>query len=426
MAAEFPRARARVPVRADFLLTGISQLVTCAGTGADMLGTIDDAALAAHQGLIVWCGPASTVASNVQLASDALDLDAGDRLVLPGLVDSHAHLVYAGLRADEQAARLAGQPYDPLPGQGRGIQRSINATRASSSDELLALSLRRVNRMASYGTTTVEAKTGYGCDLESELRSLEVIARLQEKTALHVVATLLAAHVVPEEQANRRTEYVEMVVRDLLPRARDMARFCDVWCDPGAFDAAEARLILSEAKRLGYRLKLHASELDFGPGPALGVELGATSIDHVDYLSDADIEALAGGSTVAVVLPGTCFSLQMALRPPVRTMLSRGIAVALASDLNPGTCYCENLQMMVVLATHEMGMTPEEAILGVTLRGAQALSMDNQVGSLVVGKHCDLVVFDAESYLELPYHFGGNLVLATVVAGQVVSGGLGA
>lgn len=415
-------------IAADFLLTNVSRLVTLAPAtvpgAAGALGIVEHGALAARAGTIVWIEPEEALASHVAVESvpPSRRLDAGGCAVLPGFVDSHTHLVFAGERSEEFQLRHAGVSYEELARRGGGILNTVRATRAASYDALLGMARERLHSFAAHGTTTVEAKTGYGLDLAAEERCLEVAAALSREPDLPaVVSTFLGAHTIPPEyraSPEQRDTYVDLVCNEMLPRFAGQARFCDVFCERTAFAVEETRRILLRARELGYALKLHANQLGATGGATLAAELGATSADHLDYASDAELTALRDADVTATLLPGCSFSLSTPY-PSGRRLLDMGLRVALATDFNPGTSYSENMQMMIALAVSAMGMTLDEALIAATLGGAHALGMEHEVGSLDVGKRCDLIVLRGRDERELAYHFGVNLVAKTVLRGQV-------
>lgn len=415
-------------VVADFVLTHVSRLVTLAPEtvhgAAGALGIVERGALAARAGTIVWVGPEEALAAAVAVEGvpPGGRLDAGGRAVLPGFVDSHTHLVFAGERSEEFQLRHAGVSYEELALRGGGILNTVRATRAASYDELLALARTRLRSFAAHGTTTVEAKTGYGLDLAVEERCLEVAAALSREPDLpSVVSTFLGAHTIPPEYRatpEGRDAYVDLVCNEMLPRFAGHARFCDVFCERTAFTVPEARRILLRARELGYALKLHANQLGATGGAGLAAELGATSADHLDFATDDELAALREAGVTATLLPGCSFSLSTPY-PSGQRLLDAGLRIALATDFNPGTSYSENMQMMIALAVSAMGMTLDEALIAATLGGAHALGMEREAGSLDIGKRCDLVVLRGSDERELAYHFGVNLVAQTVLHGHI-------
>jgi imidazolonepropionase len=415
---------------ADFVLTGISRLVTVAPDryGSGPLGVITQGALAAYEGRIVWVGPEADLAQ--ALAIEALPAesrhDAGGRAVLPGFVDSHTHFVFAGARAEEFQLRHAGVAYEELARQGRGILSTVRATRAAPAETLLALGRSRLESFAAHGTTTVEGKTGYGLDPESEARCLTVMRTLAAAPNLPtVVPTFLGAHTLPpeyREHPSDRDAYVELICDQMLPAFAADARFCDVFCERTAFTVEEARRILAQARALGYALKLHANQLGPTGGARLAAELGAVSADHLDFASDEELDRLRAAGVVGTLLPGCSFSLSIPY-PSAQRLREHGVRTALATDFNPGTSYSENMQMMIALAVSAMGMTLDDAITAATRGGAAALALESDVGSLEPGKRCDLIVMQGSDERELAYHFGVNLVAETYLGAQLFVGG---
>jgi imidazolonepropionase len=379
------------------LLTGISELVTNDELleGADQsahLGRLSDAAVIVQDGFIAWVGPGARAPQADERR------DVGGRAVIPGFVDSHSHLVFAGDRASEFVARMTGIPYD-----GGGIASSVSATRAATDDELRALVGARVAEMRAQGTTTVEIKGGYGLSVKDEERSLRIAAEFTSDT------TFLGAHVVPPEFTDRRSEYVELVTGEMLTACAPHARWIDVFCEPhipSAFTEEEARVVLSAGRDAGLALRVHGNQLGHGPGVQLAVELGAASVDHCTFLSEPDIEALvsASGTTVATLLPAVEFSTRSPY-PNARRLLDAGVSIALASDCNPGTCYSSSIPFAIALAVREMGLTPAEALRAATLGSAKSLRR-NDIGVIRPGYRADLTVLDAPSYLHLSYRPG--------------------
>jgi imidazolonepropionase len=392
------------------LVTGIGELVTndpAYGDGSP-LGRLVDAAIVLQDNAIAWVGA----------AAEAPDADArhdvGGRAVIPGFVDTHAHLVFAGDRAAEFAARMAGEPYT-----GGGIATTVAATRAASDDELRARLARLVAEMRRQGTTTVEVKSGYGLTVEHEARALRLAREVTPET------TFLGAHVVPVEYADRRDDYVALVAGEMLAACAPHARWADVFCEPGphAFDGDDARTILTAALAAGLSVRLHANQLTAGPGVRLGVELGAASVDHCTHLADADVDALAGSGarlrsgqdgTVATLLPAVEFSTRSPY-PDARRLIDAGAVIALASDCNPGSCYSSSIPLCIALAVREMHMTPAEALWSATAGGAMALRR-NDIGRLSPGARADLTVLDAPSHLHLAYRPGVPIASALDLA----------
>jgi imidazolonepropionase len=371
------------------LVTGIAELVTNdTSLGDGPLGLLSDAALVVSGGVVAWAGAAAQAP-----AADEM-VDVGGRAVLPGFVDSHAHLVFAGDRAAEFEARMSGVPYD-----GGGIASTVAATRAATDEQLRAGLATLVAEMRAQGTTTVEVKSGYGLTVEDEARALRLAREVSDET------TFLGAHVVPD--GSTMDAYVDLVRGPMLDACAPYARWIDVFCEPAsphAFDGDAARVVLQAGLAAGLGLRVHANQLSRGPGVQLAVELGAASADHCTYLSDADVDVLASGSTVATLLPGVEFSTRSPY-PDARRLLDAGVTVALATDCNPGSCYTSSMPFCVALAVREMRMTPAEAVRAATAGGAAALRRTD-VGHLGVGARADLVVVDASSYRHLAYRPG--------------------
>ena len=387
------------------LITNVGELVTCEPSLGDgsPLGIVRDAALVLEGGRVAWVGAAS--------AAPAADerVDATGRAVVPGFVDSHTHLVFAGERSAEFAARMAGERYD-----GGGIATTVAATRAASDEELRAGARRRIDEMRALGTTTVETKSGYGLNVDDEARILRVAGELTRET------TFLGAHVVPAEYASDRPAYVDLVTGPMLAACAPLARWVDVFCDAGAFDADETRAVLTAGVATGLLPRLHGNQLGFGPGAQIAAEFGAASLDHGTYLTDEDVSALRSAGVAVTLLPGAEFSTRSPY-PDARRLLGAGLTVALATDCNPGSSYFTSMPLMMALAVREMRMTPDEALLAATRGGAAALRRDD-VGRLAPGCSADLLVLDAPSHLHLAYRPGSNLVAQTWIAGELVCG----
>ena len=379
------------------LVTGIAELVTNdPSVGPGLLGTVADAAVVVADGAIAWVGPAA------RAPHADTKVDVGGRAVIPGFVDSHAHLVFAGDRAAEFEARMSGARYD-----GGGISRTVSATRGASDDVLRSRLRGLVAEMRRQGTTTVEIKSGYGLTVPDEARCLRLATEITPET------TFLGAHVVPPEYAGRTDEYVGLVTGPMLAACAPHARWIDVFCEPAsphAFDGDAARVVLEAGRGAGLGVRVHANQLSAGPGVQLAVELGAASADHCTHLTPADVDALAGGTTVATLMPGVEFSTRSPY-PDARRLLSAGVTVALATDCNPGSCFTSSMPFCVALAVRELGMTPAEALWAATAGGAAALRRTD-VGHLRPGARADLAVLDAPSYRHLAYRPGVPLAHA--------------
>jgi len=423
---------------ADLLIYNASQLLTLASPGTPKrgsamgdLGIVPNGAVAVAGGRVVAVGRSEDLLRQVR--ANRL-LDARGHVVLPGFVDPHTHLVWAGDRADEFEMRLAGATYMQIMATGGGIMSTVRRTRAAGLDDLVAQSRARLERMLAHGSTTVEIKSGYGLDTEAEIRQLEAVRVLQAGFPGVLVPTFLGAHAVPAEYKGREEAYVDLVAGEMLPAvaraaecspfpvrpALDVPLFCDVFCEEGAFTLGQSRRILSRARELGLGLKIHVDEFKPLGGTRLAVELGAVSADHLVCTPPEEIDLLAKSGTIAVALPGTPFGLGQHSYTPARALIEAGGAVALATDCNPGTSWCESIQFVIALACRSMRMTPAEAITASTINAAHALGLGGEVGSLEPGKRADLIVLDAPSYTHLGYRFGTNLVRTVIAGGEIV------
>ncbi|HEY3247156.1 MAG TPA: imidazolonepropionase [bacterium] len=414
---------------ADLLIVHAAQLLTLAGendaprTGAGMadVGLVVDGAVAAGDGVIVASGPTVDVMDAVTPTPDCVVVDAAGLVVLPGFVDAHTHLVYAGSRAGEFEMRLLGASYQDIARRGGGILATMHATRAAGEEELVALGRRRLDAMLAHGTTTAEAKSGYGLTVDDELKCLRVINRLTATHDLDLIPTFLGAHAVPPEYAGDADAYVQLIIDEMLPAVidEDLAEFCDVFCEAGAFSPEQSRTILVAARDAGLEGKLHADELSDLGGAALAAEVEAISADHLLMASDDGLRTMAAAGTMAVLLPGTAFFLGLGYAPAGR-MLDAGVAIALGTDFNPGTSPTYSMAMVVALACVGMKLTPAQAVVGATINAAHALAVAEEVGSLETGKAADLIVLDIADYRELPMHFGVNPVDTVIKRGRIV------
>jgi len=340
---------------------------------------------------------------------------------LPGFVDSHTHFVFGGYRPEEFAWRLRGDSYMEIMARGGGIHSTVAATRGATREELVAAGLKRLDSMLSFGVTTVEGKSGYGLDLETEVKQLEVMAHIDAQHPVDVVRTFLGAHAVPPAYKNREDRYIDFIIQDVLPEitSKNLAEFCDVFCEKGVFSVEQSRRVLTAAAKAGLKLKLHADEIVPLGGAELAAELGAVSADHLLHASDGGIDAMASAGVVATLLPGTAFGLKEPYAR-ARRMIERGCAVALATDLNPGSCFSGSIPLLFSLAALYMGLSPEEAVTALTLNGAAAVDRADTVGSLDPGKKGDLVILEYPSYKFIPYHMGISVVEKTIKNGKVV------
>jgi imidazolonepropionase len=343
-------------------------------------------------------------------------------VVTPGFIDSHTHLLFAGTREEEFELRIRGATYQEIAARGGGIKSTVEKTRRASKEELIAAGKKNLDRMLSLGTTTAEAKTGYGLSTKEEIKMLEALQALSRAHPLEIVPTFLGAHEIPPEYAGKKEEYVRLVIEEMIPAVAEkkLAVFCDVFCEKGVFSLEESRRILEAAKRYGMLPKLHADELTPLGGAELAAEVGAVSADHLLFISEKGMEAMAEKGVIATLLPGTAFFLFMGRYAPARRMIAKGVTVALATDFNPGSCMTESLPLITTLACTQMRMTPAEALLGVTLNAAKALRREKEIGSLEPGKQADFVILDVPDYRHLSYHFGVNHVEKVIKKGRLI------
>jgi imidazolonepropionase len=388
------------------------------GPAMRALGLIAGGALVVRDDLIDWLGPTSALPP---LPEGAEVVDLAGKVVLPGLVDSHTHLIFAGSRAGEFEQRIGGASYQEITAAGGGILSTVREVRRSSKEELKALARPRLDRLLRFGVTTVEIKSGYGLTLADEIKCLEAIADLEREGPLELVPTFLGAHAVPPEFATRRAGYLDLLCNDLLPEVVrcGLAEFCDVFCETGVFGLEESERLLRRARELGLGLKVHADELTPLGGAELAARLGAVSADHLLCVREAGIDALAAAGTVATLLPGTAFFLGLDFAP-ARRLIDRGVPVALATDCNPGTCPTENLPLIGTMACTQMGLLPAEVLTALTLNGAAAVGRSDRIGSLAAGKQADLVLCSVADYREVFCHFGVSQVWRVLKRGRVV------
>lgn len=411
----------------NLFIRNISQLVTVSAkgafvkTGAAMndLGILANAGVLCLNGRIAWVGPMERW--NEKLAPEIPEIDAAGRTVLPGFVDSHTHMMFAGTRVDEFAQRARGESYQQIASQGGGILSTVGQVRATDKRELKRATARYLGDLLRYGTTTVEIKSGYGLSPDAEIKMLEAIHELEVEEIIGIVATFIGAHAVPAEFADNRDGYIAQVLEKMIPYIgkKKLAKFCDVFCEGSYFDAATAERILNAGKSHGMKPKIHAEELSHGGGAAVAAKVGAVSADHLEHVTDADIAALRDAGVVATLLPGVSFFLNHGYAP-ARKLIDGGVPVAIATDFNPGSCMSYSMPMMMTIACTQMRMTPEEALAAATLNGAAALQCSDDTGSIEVGKRGDLIVANVPDYRYLAYHFGTNHVSMTIKNGTIL------
>lgn len=390
------------------------------GEAMKHLNEIPDGGVLIEDGTIVWVGPMGKMHPGV-VGDDCSVIDAEGRVLMPGFVDSHTHLIFGGYRADEFEWRLKGDSYMSIMERGGGIQSTVNATREESAEDLKKKAQWFIDRMVEMGVTTVEAKSGYGLDTSSELKMLDVIEALAQdpEQKLDIVATFLGAHAIPKEYKGRTGEYVDLMIREMLPAAKGKAKFCDIFTEKNVFEIEESRRFMQAAKNAGFELKFHADEIVTLGGAELAAELGAVSADHLLHVSDRGIEMMAEKGVVATLLPLTAFALKEPFAP-ARKFIEKGAAVALATDLNPGSCFSGSIPLTIALACIYMNMSVEETITALTLNGAAALGLAGVTGSIEVGKRADLVMLQFDTYKSLPYYVGMNCVKTVISKGKVV------
>jgi imidazolonepropionase len=411
----------------DWLITGCSELLTLRGPvprrgrGLAELGLIRDGAILVHGDRITAIGTRKRIERHKD-ARRAERLDLGGRVVLPGFVDAHTHLVFPESRAAEYEQRNSGKTYEEIARAGGGIRSTVKHTRRASSKALRESARAHLRQFAAHGTTTLEAKSGYGLNWKSEVKILDVLDELHQRQPLDIVRTFLGAHVVPKEYQSSPEKYVDLLVNRWIPTVATagLAEFCDVYCDLGAFTVAQSRRILSAGRACGLVPRIHAEQLAHTGAARLAVEMQAASADHLEKIDHADARALSLSNVVCILLPGCCFHLGLGDYAPARELIGAGAIVALATDFNPGTSPTCSMPMILSLACTQMRMTPAEAIAAATINPAYSLRLHDRVGSLEVGKYADLAAFDVASYREIPYYFGVNLCSLTMKRGAII------
>ncbi|MBE6065773.1 imidazolonepropionase [Clostridium cochlearium] len=412
--------------KGNVIIKNASQVVTCSGFegkfGKDMsnINVIENTSIVVKDGIIKEIDNWDNIAKNYN-ENDFKVIDASNKAVLPGFVDSHTHFVFGGYRAEEFSWRLNGESYMDIMNKGGGIVNSVKGTREATEDELYESAKKRLDSMIHFGVTTVEGKSGYGLDCETELKQLRVMDRLQKDHPIDICKTFMGAHATPEEYKDRNEEYINFLLEEVLPKVAEekLAEFCDVFCEEGVFSVEESRKILLKAKELGMKIKIHADEIVQLGGAELAAELEATSADHLLHASDQGIKAMAGKKVIATLLPTTAFCLKEPFAR-ARIMIDNGAAVALGTDFNPGSGFTNSIPLMFALATIYMNMSIEEAINAMTINGAAAIGRAETIGSIDKGKKGDLVILEYPSYKFLPYNTGVNIVETVVKDGNVV------
>ncbi len=411
----------------QLLIRNIRQLVTVSAdgkrhkTGNQMreLGIIENGAVLVEDDLIRWVGPSGDL--RITPDEESTVVDASEFVALPGFVDAHTHLLFAGSREDEFAMRVGGKTYQEIDSAGGGILSTMNATRGATKKELKKLASKRLDAMLQHGTTTAEVKTGYCLDEKGEVKLLEALRELEEEHYATIVPTFLGAHAIPPEFRSDPEAYVDLLCTRLLPFAaqRRLAQFCDAFCETNYFSVEQTRRIFLKASELGISLKIHADQLSQMGASKLGAEMNAVSVDHLENVNSDGIEAMKRSKCIAVVLPGVSFFLNTGY-PPARTLIDSGVPLAIASNFNPGSCMSFSIPLMMTIACTHMHLTPEEAICAATLNAAAALNLSDRLGSIEVGKKADIILYDVPNYRHLAYHFGVNHVAKVIKNGTIL------
>jgi len=411
-------------IEVDLIIKNADELLTLSPSSQDGsgLGIVQKGAVATRGGRILWVGKTEEISEKLSLSRNGREIDATGKVVMPGLIDAHTHLIFAGSRENEFEERIQGLSYQEIAERGGGILSTVEATRQASFDELLFLGKRRLDRMLSKGVTTVEAKSGYGLSLRDEIKILRVMKALRESHPIDIVSTFLGAHTVPREFTEDRTRYVDLLIEEMIPRVAQerLAEFCDVFCEEKAFTLEESKRILEAGKQHGLKPKIHADQLNSWGGAELAAEVHAYSADHLEYSSPEGIQKMAETGVTAVLLPGASFFLSMKKYPPARDMIEQGVAVSLATDLNPGSSMTESLPLMMTMGCAMYRLLPKEVIQATTIQAARSMGREKEIGSLEVGKQADLLVLDIPNYRYLPYHFGADHVETVIKKGRMI------
>ncbi len=385
------------------------------------LAIINDGALAIKDGKIIFVGNTEELLKTVKIDEKTIQIDATNKLVTPGFIDPHVHLIFAGSRENELTMKLAGKTYLEILEAGGGILKTVRETRKATIEELVENGKSILDKMLKHGTTTVEAKSGYGLSTKDEIKSLEAVRVLDEQHPIDLVPTFLGAHAIPPEFKGRTDEYVELVISEMLPKVAEkgLAEFCDVFCEKGIFSVDQTRKILLAAEKLGIKKIIHIDEIVDTNGAALAAEIKAVQTGHLLQSNDTGLKAMAKAGVIAILLPGTPFCLMMKDYAPARKMIEYGIPIAIATDLNPN-CWTESMLMTIVLSCYNMKMSPAEALTAATINAACAIQRDSEIGSLEVGKKADIAIFEVPNYYFLSYQFGINLVSKVIKNGKIV------
>ncbi|RLC55360.1 MAG: imidazolonepropionase [Candidatus Cloacimonadota bacterium] len=414
-------------MKTDLLIINAKELLTLAGTdspriGSEMneLGIIYNGAIVVKEDKIIDVGSTEDIVKKYDNPTKIID--ASDKVIMPGFVDPHTHPVFKQTRENEFEMRIKGRSYVEISQSGGGICSSISGVRETSEEELYQLAEKRINKIISNGTTTLEAKSGYGLSMESEIKMLKVIKKLNKNLPIDIISTFLGAHEFPVEYKDDKEKYIDILMNEMMPKIRELklAEYCDIFTEDHVYNIEQSRRILNRAKELGFKIRMHADEIKPIGGAELAGEIGAVSADHLGAASDKGIKAMRDNGVTAILLPGTIFSLGMKSYARARDMIEAGLAVALATDYNPGSCNCDSMQFVITLACLQMKMTPAEAITASTINAAHSLGLGNNIGSLEIGKKADMLIMDMPSYQYLPYHFGSNNVETVIKNGKVI------
>lgn len=412
----------------DLIIKSIGQLLTLAGDApkkrSEMsnLAIVENAAVASKNGKIVAVGKEDSVISEINLLDNAKEINANNKVITPGLIDCHTHLVFSGSREEEFYLRIKGEDYLKILRGGGGILSTVDAVRKANFDDLFKNGIKILDDMLSFGTTTVEIKSGYGLSTEDELKILKVIKRLDKEHPINVVPTFLGAHAFPREYKNKEEDYVNLIIEEMLPvvKEKNLAKFCDIFCGKEVFNLEQSGRILDAAKDLGFKLKIHADQLSYDGGAELAAKMNAISASHLEYISDEGIANMKQKGVIAELLPGSLFFIGKTNYAPARKMINNDVPITLATNYNPGTCTIKSLPIIMTLACIYMGMSAEEVIVATTINAACALDLQNDVGSIEVGKKSDMVIWDVNNYKQIPYFLGLNLVEKGIKNGTIV------
>ena len=411
--------------KVDLIIRNAKQLLTLKSdspkTGKEMqnLGIIQDGAVAVLNDKVANIGITDEILK--EYYSENI-INATEKVVMPGFVDPHTHPIFVKTREDEFEMRILGKSYKEISQSGGGIRASIKGVRNASKEELVELGFKRIKKMLEQGTTTIEAKSGYGLSMDSEIKMLEAIFDINKISKIDIIPTFLGAHEFPDEYKNTPEEYTKILIKEMLPeiKKRNLAQYCDIFCEEHVFNIEQSRRILIEAKKLDFKIRMHADELEPIGGAELSAEIGAVSADHLVAVSDIGINNMKEANVTPVLLPGTTFSLGLEKYAPARKMIDTGLPIALATDFNPGSCHCDSMQTVISLACIEMGLLPSEAIAASTINAAYSLELGNKIGSIEVNKQADILIMDIPSYKYLPYHLGSNCVYMIIKKGKLL------